>query len=102
MKSIGVLCLAAFMLSGCVSTVIEEERPPRVMIAQNADGKVSIAWESEVGYAYTLYYQEGSGGDWIALRGAERLRGTGKTMNATDHVNPRKKARRYRVLPSKL
>ena len=101
MKYIFALGLSLFFLSGCVSKVVEDNHPPAVMIAQNSDGVVSIAWDSKLGYDYTLYYQEASGGDWRILGRYKNLSGTGKTMNAQDRVNPRKKSRRYRVLPTK-
>ena len=93
---------AILLLAGCVSTVIEEEKgPPPVITAQNSDGEVTVAWESELDLLYTVYCQKTSGGDWVILPGANRLRGTGEQMTARDRANPRKPPRRYRVLPEK-
>jgi len=89
------------LLAGCVSKVVEEDRPPQMMIAQNSDGDVTMTWESELGLVYTVYCQKTKGGDWVALQGASRLRGTGETMTVRDRSNPRMPARRYRVLPEK-
>ena len=89
------------LLAGCVSKVVEKDRPPKMMIAQNSDGDVTMTWESELGYLYTVYCQKTQGGDWVALQGASRLPGTGETMTAHDRSNPRMPARRYRVLPEK-
>ncbi len=89
------------LLAGCVSKVIEEDRPPKMMIAQNSDGDVTMTWESKLGYLYTVYCQKTQGGDWVVLQGVNRLPGTGETMSARDRSNPRMPPRRYRVLPEK-
>lgn len=90
------------LLPGCVSKPVEIEMDaPPLMIAQNSDGDVTIAWESEPGYLYTIYYQNAVDGNWNALRLATRVRGTGKTLTTRDRVNPSKPLRRYRILPEK-
>ncbi len=90
-----------FLLAGCVSKVVEEDRPPKMVIAQNSDGDVTMTWASELGLFYTVYCQKTQGGDWVVLQGASLLPGTGETMTAHDHSNPRMPPRRYRVLPEK-
>ena len=91
------------LLSGCVSKPVEVEvgKPalPPLMIAQNGDGDVTIAWESEPGYLYSIYYQPTADADWKVLRKAHRMPGTGQTLTAYDRVNPNRSLRRYRVLP---
>jgi len=90
-------------LSGCVSKPVEKEYvPPPLVIAQNSDGDVSIAWESDPGYVYTIYYQSSETSDWKALKKAYRMRGTGQMLTAYHRVNPNGPSPRYRILPEKL
>ncbi len=92
-------------LSGCVSKPVENENeytPPPLVIAQNSDGDVSIAWESDPGYVYTVYYQSSAGADWKGLKKAYRLPGTGQMLTVYDRVNPNRPPRRYRLLHEKL
>ena len=94
--------LAALSFSGCVSTVVEDDtRIPRLVIAQGGDGRVSISWESRPDHVYTVYYQDRQGGDWLILRGADRIPGNGSTLTVHDRVNPNRPPRRYRLLPEK-
>ena len=98
-RSLLIITTFAFM-SGCVSAPVEKEyTPPRLMIAQNGDGDVTIAWESDPEYMYTIYYQAKDAGDWIPLKKAQRVPGTGQTLTVYDRVNPNQPLRRYRVLP---
>ena len=96
-----VSTLILLLLAGCVSTVVEEEHPPAMMIAQNSEGEVTMAWESDLDHVYTVYCQKTPGSDWVILPQANRLPGTGETMTVHDRMNPRRPARRYRVLPEK-
>ncbi len=91
------------LLSGCVSKPMgaDQGKPslPPLMIAQNGDGDVTIEWESEPGYVYTIYYQPAVDADWKVLRKADRVPGTGQRLTAYDRVDPNRPLRRYRVLP---
>ena len=87
-------------LTGCVNKSVEDEKElhaPPLMIAQS-DGNVTIAWDSEVGHVYTIYYQAKEGADWKPLRTATRVRGTGEILTVHDVVNPNWPLRRYRLL----
>ena len=98
-RSLLIVMILAF-LSGCVSKPVEMEyTPPRLMIAQNSDGDVTIAWESDPEYVYTIYYQAEADGDWMPLTKAHRVPGTGETLTVYDRVNPNRPLRRYRILP---
>jgi hypothetical protein len=99
---IAALLLMAAWAAGCVSKPVEEYAPPPLMIAQNSDGEVSLAWESEPGYVYTIYCQNAAGENWVTLEGAVRVPGTGGTLTASDRVDPNKPPRRYRLLPEKV
>ena len=90
-------------LVGCVSqpVEVEEEHAPPLMIAQNGDGQVTISWDSELEYIYTVYYQAKKDGDWKALRSGYEVPGSGSTLTIYDRVNPNWPMRRYRLLPSK-
>ena len=91
------------LFTGCVSKPVEEEyTPPPLMIAQNSDGDVTIAWESDPDHLYTIYYQTRSGTDWRPLKKAQRVPGTGNTITIYDRVNPNWPLRRYRILSEKI
>lgn len=93
------LCI---VLAGCVSKPVEVEiHAPPLMIAQNSDGQVSIAWESEPDYFYSVYFQSSADADWKVLRTANRVSGTGQTLTAYDLVNPNRALRHYRVVAEK-
>lgn len=92
-------------LTGCVSKSVEDEKEahaPSLMIAQNSDGDVTLAWESEIDRVYTIYYQAKEGADWKPLRTATRVRGTGEMLTVHDVVNPNWPLRRYRLLPEDI
>ena len=92
-------------LTGCVSKPVENEKEahaPPLMIAQNSDGDVTIAWDSELGRVYTIYYQATEGANWRTLRTAIRVQGTGETLTVYDVVNPSRPLRRYRLLPEDI
>ena len=94
-----LITLLAF-LSGCVSKPVEEEyTPPPLLIAQHSEGDVSSAWESDPDYVYTIYYQTKADADWMPLKKAHRVPGTGQTLTVYDRVNPNHPLRRYRILP---
>ena len=97
--SLTIICI---LMLGCVSKPAEVKiHAPSLMIAQNGDGEVTIAWESEPDYLYTIYYQSSPRADWKVLRTADRVRGTGQMLTVSDRVNPNKALRRYRVLAEK-
>lgn len=90
------------LMAGCVSKPLETKiHAPPLMIAQNSDGQVTIAWESDPAYIYTIYYQSSAGADWKVLRTGNRVPGTGQTLTSHDLVNPNKALRRYRVVAEK-
>jgi predicted glycosyl hydrolase (DUF1957 family) len=99
MKGVGSLgLLLILLLAGCVSqTTDQREHDPSLMIAQNSDGETTLVWESDSSYIYTVFYMDADKENWKALRGANRVRGTGKTLEAKDRVNPNKPQRRYRL-----
>ena len=97
-----VLFVTLALMVGCVSQPVEEkESPLRLVIAQNSDGDVTLAWESEPGSVYTIYYQQTADADWVPLKSATRVSGTGETLTASHHVNPHRPQGRYRILPEK-
>ena len=100
MKGSPFFLLLLFMgLIGCVSAppeIPEEEHSPRLGISQNSAGKVTMSWESDIRYFYTIYCRDGSG-TWKEHRSVRQVRGTGGTMTAVDRVDPRRPARRYRL-----
>jgi hypothetical protein len=103
MKIIRIFFLipALVLLSGCVSKVVEVAHPPPLMLARNSDGVTTMQWETEPGYVYSIFYQDNPRSDWKVLPSADRLRGTGKPLNARDAIDPQRPPRRYRVLPER-
>ena len=98
-----LLIASIIFLSGCVNSSVEEDYPPPpLMIAQNADGEVTLAWDSDPGYLYTVFYQVAAGAEWVGLNKAFRVPGTGGRLTVYDRVNPRKPPRGYRLLPEKM
>ena len=89
-------------LSGCVRKPMEKHPLPPLAIAQNSDGDVTIAWESETGYFYTIYCQDSANGDWKALQHVYRVPGTGQTITVDHQVKPGQEPPRYRILPEKM
>ena len=88
------------LLLGCVTKPMEEDiHAPPLMIAQNGNGQAPIARDSAPGEFYTIYYQDTADADWKVLRAANRVRGTGRELTASDRVNPNRPLRRYRILP---
>jgi hypothetical protein len=105
MSRFRLIALSAILVvvAGCVSKPVEAEKlPPPLMIAQNSDGEVNLAWDSEAGYIYTIYYQDSEGADWMPLKSADRIRGTGETLTVQDRINPNLPPRRYRLLQDEL
>jgi len=97
-----LLTAICILMAGCVSKPAEVEiHAPPLMIAQNGDGEVTIAWESDPAYIYTIYYQSSADADWKILRTGNRVEGTGQTLTSHDLVNPNKALRRYRVVAEK-
>lgn len=95
--------LICALVTGCTSTTIEEEYPPpRLLIAENSDGEVTIGWKSDPGYVYTVYYQSQVDGTWKPLPNATRIRGTGENITVQDRVKPSSPPRPYRILPEKM
>ena len=92
-----LLLLAA--LVGCVSVPLDsgEQHNPALLIAQNSDGAVAMTWDSLPRYIYTIYYKGASRGEWLPVPTANRVRGTGGTMQVIDRVKPGSAMRRYRL-----
>ncbi|MCF7848955.1 MAG: hypothetical protein K9M45_08910 [Kiritimatiellales bacterium] len=92
--ALGVVLAA--LLTGCVSKPVdkEEHRPP-LMTSQNSEGDVTISFESEPGYIYTILYSDFHRKTWTNLTNGQNLRGTGKTITIKDKVNPAHPRRHY-------
>lgn len=97
-----LLSMMCLLLAGCASEPEKEYKPPRLMIAQNGDGDVTLQWESEPGYVYTIFYQSSSDADWQGLKNAFRVPGTGQALTVYDHVNPNRPPRSYRILAEEI
>ncbi|WP_372808201.1 hypothetical protein [Pontiella sp.] len=76
--------------AGCVSKQVEPEHKPQLGVSQNADGIITISLNTEVGYIYTILYQDPQDQRWKVLSDCKALRGTGKTLEIQKRVDPRK------------
>ena len=92
-----------FLITGCVTKVVESDDPrPTLSTSQNSDGVSFLSWESDTDYFYTIKYVSKPGEPWKVLPGAERIRGTGRTMMIMDKIHLNAKPRRYWISVDKV
>lgn len=89
--ALGVLCLGcAILAAGCVSKKVEPEHKPQLGLSQSSDGILTINLDTEVGYKYTILYQDPRDLKWKVLKGCDAIIGDGTTVEIQKRVNPRK------------
>jgi len=100
------LAISAFALAGCVSTLPKEsDHTPALRIAGNAEGLITIEWDTDPAYYYTVYScqeKRNKKGVLRKLPQATSIRGTGKTITIHDRVRPGTPIPQYRLLPKKI
>ena len=90
-KGILLLTVTALALVGCVSTLPKKgtTHSPALRLAGNSEGRVTIEWDSDSSYYYTVYsYIEKKNQKNILrkLPQATSIRGTGKTITIHDKI----------------
>jgi hypothetical protein len=82
MKKISALfvVLGLVVSLGCVSDQVEPEHKPRLGVAQNFDGSLTMNLETKVGYEYTILYLSPTDNKWKVVKGCEAIKGTGDTV----------------------
>ena len=89
-KSCGIFLVVGLVLSaGCTSRGVGPEHRPRLAIAQNSDGWVTINMNTRVGYEYCIMYIDLKTKVWTPLEGCDAIRGTGEVVQVRKHFNPR-------------
>lgn len=101
-----LLALAGFTLAGCRTVrVIEEDRPlaDTTLVVVQSEGLMRLSWQSQAGFGYSVWYADrrDAKARWQVLPGAERLIGTGATMEFSDPVQPGR-PRYYRLQAAPL
>ena len=103
-RSIGGMVAGVVLLAvaGCVSSPLEEDKEysPTLMVTQNSDGEVMLAWDTKPGYRYRLYAIDRGDAEWKEV--GRTWDGTGKRISITAQVPPRKKDRRYWIQADKI
>lgn len=87
--ALGILLIIS-VLTGCVSTPLDPEHKPELGTSVNSDGDLTISLNTEIGYVYTILYEDPQDRQMKPLKGAELIKGTGETIHIRKRVNPRK------------
>ena len=99
----GFLCFAcAALVAGCVSKKVEPEHKPQLGLSQSSDGILTINLETEVGYKYSILYEDPKDLKWKVLKGCDAIIGDGTTVEIRKRVNPRKPVPQLTVTYSKV
>ncbi len=78
---------AALSLAGCSSPPPEPDHTPKLGVAQNADGNLTFALTTEVGYEYAIYYMDPKSNGWKVIPGLDSIRGTGAQVEVKKRFN---------------
>lgn len=80
--------------------VVEEQKPvsETTLMVTRSGGQATLSWETRPGFEYVLLYTDSRGprSQWYAVRGAERVIGTGSMVTRTDSA-PEGQMRYYRL-----
>jgi len=106
-KGLLLLAVTALALVGCVSTLPKKAtlHSPALRIAGNSEGRVTIEWDSDSSYYYTVYSYIEKKNQKSVLRKlpqATSIRGTGKTITIHDRIRYGAPVPQYRLLPKKI
>ena len=79
------------------SEQVEPEHKPRLGVAQNSDGSLTMSLETEIGYEYTILYLNPSDNKWAKLKGHEGIKGTGERIEFKQKFSKKKKVPAFTV-----
>ena len=87
--------------TGCVTVENLDETEPQhapLMVVRSGDYAL-LSWDSELNREYAVLYTDGDRrfADWHPLKGAERIRGTGREIRIEDRL-PVDRLRHYRLM----
>ena len=93
-----VVLFSFFLFTGCVRVSLEnKEHEPALMISTSSNGETTLMWDSDANYIYTIFFMDQKSQKWMALRNADRIKGSGSDMMVKDQVHPKAPQRRYRL-----
>ncbi len=81
--------LVLLLAAGCVSKQVEPAHTPRLMMARDSSGWVTLSWKSEPGYKYRIEVMDPKTNQWVPLPGADVFHGKGETITHMVRSNPR-------------
>ena len=86
-----LLGLGCCLGAGCRTVrVIEQDRPlaDTTLVVIQSDGRMLLSWQSRQGLNYSVWYADrrDAKARWQVLPGAERMVGTGATMEVSDPI----------------
>lgn len=89
--TLALIGLALCLGEGCRTVrVIEQDRPlaDTTLVVIQAEGRMLLSWQSRVGIGYSVWFADrrDAKARWQVLPGAERLVGTGATMEISDPI----------------
>lgn len=93
--------IATILLTGCVSQVVQPARDTRLFVVSSGEG-FTLSWQSQPKTLYSVWYTdrlEGQG-SWRVLPGAERVAGTGRTIEIVDRAATSRRYYRLSVVPT--
>lgn len=100
---VGILCLVCtVLLAGCVSKKVEPDHKPQLGLSQSSDGILTINLETEVGYKYSILYEDPKDLKWKVLKDCDAIIGDGTTVEIQKRINPRKPVPQLTVTYSKV
>lgn len=88
--------------TGSTSALDVEDRSNLIVV--RSGNEIEMSWNSQADRSYTILHssrRDAAGNQWKPLRGYVNIRGTGRTIRATDRV-PRGKKRYYRLRSTEL
>lgn len=90
--------ISGLLLSGCVTVPGETKLAQTTLMTARAGNTAKLSWETKPGVYYTIFYavSRKATSAWKPLPQATKLRGTGSTIEITDHI-PGNQNRVYRI-----
>lgn len=94
-----IVALCGFLVAGCQTREIIDDRPIPVTITQNSDGLVTLSWPSMKGYNYRLIARDYD--KRMIVMAKTIYQGTGDTITVQFKRDPNKTLPTYSARPEK-